>query len=92
MPQELKEGGKPPKGFDCSEHPLQYELTCSGEPICLIEYSTRLANTPNVHVIQIDDYFGSGAKNIRLVHGRAKELFNELVLPERHGREKFILI
>lgn len=59
----------------------RYGLSCNGEPICLNEYSTKVANYKNVHVVQLDsrqDDFAIQEKHIDYDCN-----WNELVLLDR---------
>ena len=68
----------------------RYVLTCKGEPICLNEYCTRIANYKNVHIVELDslqdDYI------IQEEHIDYQCDWNELVLSARPGRANFTLV
>ena len=47
---------KPKKGTDGTVLEPIYALTTNGQPICLIEYAAEIANSKDVHVLQIFDW------------------------------------
>ena len=68
----------------------RYVLTSDGQPICLNEYATRIANYKNVHVVELDsiqnDYL------LREHHIDFDCNWNELVLKDRQGRSNLTLV
>ena len=75
---------------DKSKIKNRYVLTCEGEPICLNEYCTKIANYTNVHVVELDTLQDDYA--IKEGHVNQECEWNELVLTARPGRANFTLV
>ena len=81
---------KNPVGLDNSEYFKWLELTSLGEPICINEYATRIAQIgSSVHVIQLDDFQADMAQLLKPEHICYYVTFYEMVLTKREGRDRF---
>ena len=68
----------------------RYGLTSTGEPICLNEYSTRVANYKNVHVVQLDSIQNDFKLKAEYIDYEGD--WNELDLDDRSGRSNFTYV
>ena len=79
-----------PIGSDGSEYFKWLELTQLGEPICINEYATRIAQVgSSIHVIQLDDFQADMAVRLKEEHINFYVKFYEMVLSKRDGRDRF---
>ena len=70
-------------GSDQSRYFKWLELTCEGEPICINEYATLIAEENQVHVLQLDDYQAEMTSVIDKAHINFENDWYELVLDQR---------
>jgi len=66
-----------------------YNLTRSGQPICINEYATKIAQHSRTHVIQIDDFQSIGHNLLRY---QIDDSFkpHEMINTSRQGRARHI--
>ena len=82
----------PGPGKNNSEHFQWYETTIFGQPLCLNEYATTIAEGPSTHVLLIDDDQGDLNCQLEEYHIPETAEFHELVLEKRQGRQRSIFL
>ena len=74
-------------GVDDSVYFKWLELTSLGEPICINEYATRIAQVgKSIHVVQLNDFQSDMPYRLKQENINYYVQFYEMVLQERSGR------